>query len=250
MKALILAAGYATRLYPYTKNFPKPLLKVNDVPIIQYLVEKLDGLAGLSEILVVTNARFARNFEAWKRTLRTRSRVTVISDLTTTVEERLGAVGDMYFVLQRTGYDDDYLVLGGDNFFEEPLDGFVQHARRRRSSATIGVCDIRDRDEARNYGVVRLSGDKKITEFSEKPERPASSIVAMCLYYFPRRTTRFLKDYMSDETQHSDAAGAYIRWLTDCCTVYGFMFSRYWADIGSITTYQKLAHIVQGGKGR
>ena len=130
MKALILAAGYATRLYPYTKNFPKPLLEVNQKPIIEYLTEKLEGLPGLSEILVVTNGRFYPYFEKWKKTLKTGKKIRIVNDLTQSPEDRLGAIGDMNFVFGKFGFNDDYLVIGGDNFFQEPLSKFVREASK------------------------------------------------------------------------------------------------------------------------
>jgi glucose-1-phosphate thymidylyltransferase len=243
MKALILAAGYATRLYPYTKNFPKPLLEVNQKPIIEYLTEKLEKLSNLSEILVVTNGRFCPYFEKWKKTLKTRKKIRIINDLTQSPEDRLGAIGDMNFVFGKAGFKDDYLVIGGDNFFKEPLAKFVATARKNSRAVTIGVCDIKKRSEARSYGVVKLDKKRRISEFWEKPAEPKSSLVAMCLYYFPASQVGFIKEYLSDPNNHSDAAGAYIGWLTKNKNVRAVVFKNYWIDIGSIQTYKKVNKI-------
>jgi glucose-1-phosphate thymidylyltransferase len=245
MKALILAAGYATRLYPYTKNFPKPLLEVNQKPIIEYLTEKLEKLPGLSEILVVTNGRFYPYFEKWKKTLKTRKDIRIINDLTQSPEDRLGAIGDMNFVFGKLGFKDDYLVIGGDNFFKEPLAKFVSSAKKNSREVTIGVCDIKKRSEARNYGVVKLDKNRRINEFWEKPAKPKSSLVAMCLYYFPASQVGFIREYLSDPDNHSDAAGAYIGWLTRNKNVRAVVFKNYWVDIGSIHNYENVNKITK-----
>ncbi len=245
MKALILAAGYATRLYPYTKNFPKPLLEVNKKPIIGYLVEKLDRLNGLSEIIVVTNNRFFPYFEKWKKNLKTGKKIRIVNDLTNNPRDRLGAIGDMSFVFSKFGFNDDYLVIGGDNFFQEPLSEFVSLAKEKAGTVTLGVCDIKKKSEARNYGVVNLDKNRRIIDFWEKPARPQSSLVAMCLYYFPRSQVGLIKEYLKDPANNFDAAGAYIGWLTKHKSVTAVIFKNYWVDIGHIHTYKKVSKITK-----
>ena len=241
MKALILAAGYATRLYPYTKNFPKPLLQVNKKPIIEYLIEKLDCLESLSEIIIVTNARFFSFFQKWGKKLKAGKKIRIVNDLTHSPADRLGAIGDMNFVFDKVGFDSDYLVIGGDNFFQEPLTGFIACAKQKNKAVTIGVCDIKKKSQARNYGVVKLDRSLRIVQFWEKPQKPRSSLVAMCLYYFPRSQVGLIKDYLKDQDNNSDAAGAYIGWLAKHKKVTGFLFKNYWVDIGSIRTYKKVS---------
>ncbi|MCX7926808.1 MAG: nucleotidyltransferase family protein [Candidatus Omnitrophica bacterium] len=250
MKALILAAGYATRLYPYTKDFPKPLLPLNGKPLIQYLIEKLQVLDNLDEIIIVTNNCFFSKFQHWKNNSSTCKKLKIINDLTTSPKQRRGAVGDMHFVLQRVGYDQDYLILGGDNFFEEPLYDFVFQAAKRKSSVTVGVLDIGSKTKARNYGVVKLADNNRVIVFQEKPRRPLTSLVAMCLYYFPSATTRLLDEYIKVMPKHTDNAGAYLEWLTTKGKVYAFIFKKRWFDIGSIKMYKSLRRILeQGGVG-
>jgi glucose-1-phosphate thymidylyltransferase len=245
MKALILAAGYATRLYPYTKNFPKPLLEVNQKPIIEYLIEKLEKLPGLSEILVVTNGRFFPFFEKWKKTVDCRKKIRIINDHTRTSRDRLGAIGDMNFVFGKLGFKDDYLVIGGDNFFKESLVKFAGSARKSPGAVTIGVCDIKKISEARNFGVVSLDKNRRIIDFWEKPAQPKSSLVAMCLYYFPGSQVGFIREYLSDPANESDAAGAYIGWLTRNKIVKAVVFKNHWVDIGSVQAYKKANKITK-----
>jgi glucose-1-phosphate thymidylyltransferase len=246
MKVLILAAGYATRLYPRTKNFPKPLLEVNGKPIINYLIEKLERLSGISKVVVVTNDRFARTFEAWAKQFDTRYDIQIVNDRTRTPETRLGAVGDMSLVFKQEGYRGDFLVLGGDNFFQDPLDDFVKFARRKTTATTIGVYDIKRKKEASNFGVVSLNAACKVVDFAEKPEQPRSSLIAMCLYYFPQGALTCIKEYMSDRRNSSDAAGAYIGWLSRAGTVYGYRFKHLWVDIGNKKTYEQINLLTQG----
>jgi glucose-1-phosphate thymidylyltransferase len=242
VKVLILAAGYGTRLYPYTRNLPKPFLKVDNKPIIEYLLNKVWELDGVSEVIVVTNARFFRHFSAWKKGQARGNMIKIVNDLTTSPEERLGAIGDMNFVFSKEtgGGADDFLVLGGDNFFEEPFGDFVRFARKNKPYISIGIFDIKNRREARHFGVVALNRQKQICSFEEKPLRPKSSLVATCLYYFPGHKVKLIKEYIESSADCCDAAGNYINWLIKKDKVYGFIFKKLWCDIGRIQTYKKL----------
>lgn len=240
MRALILAAGYGTRLYPYTKNLPKPLLKVDKKPLINYLIEKILQVKDTSKIIVVTNERFFKHFLDWRETISVKNQIAVVNDLTKNPRQRLGAVGDMNFVFSAEESNEDFLVLGGDNFFKESLVPFVCFARSKRPYATIGVFDIQDKSQLRHYGVVSLDRNSCIRNFEEKPLFSNSSLVAMCLYYFPAEGIKLLKEYSSFPKQMHDAAGSYIKWLAKKSIVYGFVFKKLWCDIGRIQTYNRL----------
>jgi glucose-1-phosphate thymidylyltransferase len=245
MKVLILAAGYATRLYPRTRNFPKPLLEVDKRPIIEYLLDKIERLSGVSEVVVVTNDRFAKVFEIWAKRLNTRLPIRIVNDRTRTPQERLGAVGDMELVFKKESYRGDFLVLGGDNFFQESLDDFLYRARQRPSSTTIGVFDIKRKSEASRFGVVSLDKSKRVADFAEKPAVPKSSLIAMCVYYFPQKSLKHIKEYMAQPGYSSDAAGAYIDWLSRAYTVYGYRFGHVWVDIGNNQTYDRINKVMK-----
>jgi glucose-1-phosphate thymidylyltransferase len=246
MKVLILAAGYATRLYPRTIHFPKPLLEVNKKPIINYLIEKVERLPGVSKVIIVTNDRFAGTFKRWAKQLDTPLDICIVNDRTRTPEERLGAVGDMSLVFKKESFEGDFLVLGGDNFFQDPLDAFTESARRKDVSATIGVFDIRRRKEASSFGVVNLDFRNRVIDFEEKPKIPRSSLIAMCLYYFPQKALRSINEYMADPRNSSDAAGAYIGWLSRNYAVYGYRFRHLWVDIGNKQTYMAVNKLLKG----
>ncbi len=246
MKALILAAGYGTRLYPYTRNFPKPLLKVNKKPIIEYLLDKLKDLNNISKIIIITNSRFYQHFQCWRERLKIKQKVRIINDLTQSPQDRLGAIRDMDLAFRQENFDDDFLVLGGDNFFQEPLKDFIRMAKKKSPAISIGVFDIHSKQQARHYGVVSLNAQKKVVEFAEKPAAPKSTLVAMCLYYFPRPKLKLIKKYLDNPKNYRDAVGAYIDWLSRKYTVYGFTFKKLWFDIGHIHTYKRLKEIMKG----
>ena len=244
MKALILAAGYGTRLYPYTQNLPKPLIKVGGRHVIDYLVDKLEDVNGLSKLVVVTNARFFKHFCQWRKKLNTKFDVGIINDLTRSPQDRLGAVADMALAFRKEGMDEDFLVIGGDNFFHEPLTNFVGFAKERSPYISLGVFDTKSTKEARHYGVVKLSKSARVLSFQEKPEAPKSTLVAMCLYHFPIEKLGLINRYLRMHKHSRDTVGLYINWLTKEDRVYGFNFKVSWHDIGHFHTYKKLKQAI------
>ncbi|MBL7081844.1 MAG: nucleotidyltransferase family protein [Candidatus Omnitrophica bacterium] len=245
MKILILAAGYGTRLYPHIRKTPKPLLKLKKRPVIDYLLDKIEELDNVSDIIVVTNNRFFKQFKAWANSHKIKYPIRIINDLTASPEDRLGAIGDMYFVFGQEGLTDDFLVLGGDNFFEGSLLDFIHFAKGKYPFASIGLFDIKDKEQARHYGVARLDQGSRLVEFCEKPARPKSSLVAMCLYYFPQAKLRLIEDYFARPHNSFDTLGSYINWLSKKESVYGYKFSDLWFDIGHIHTYNKIKRILR-----
>lgn len=231
MKALILAAGYATRLYPLTKDFPKPLLKVGNRAIIDYIVEKIDRLEDIDEIIVITNDCFFSQFKDWAKTIISNKKIDILNDLTKTVIQKRGAIGDIRFTIENKLLYDDLLVIGGDNLFDGYLEDFIRFAKTKNSSI-IGIYDMKDKNIAKKYGVVKIDEENKIIDFQEKPKNPKSSLVAMCLYYFPKKKLDFIKKYLLTKTDKKDATGFYIDWLSKRNTVYGFIFGGHWFDIG------------------
>jgi len=239
MKVLILAAGYATRLYPLTKDFPKPLLLINNRPIIDYIIDKLEALKDIDEIMVVTNSKFIAAFRQWKRRFECSKKISLIDDLTKTKEDRRGAIGDMHFAIKKKLIKDDLLVIGADNLFDESLDKFLAFARANKFSPTIGVFDAKDKKLARNYGVIKLNKKEQVIDFKEKPAYPDTTLVAMCLYYFPKRKLSLVDEYMIKRQGYNDAIGLYIDWLRQRESVYGFVFRGKWFDIGQHTSFEK-----------
>ena len=175
MKALILAAGYATRLYPLTKEYPKPLLKVGAKPIIDYIIEKLSAVNDIDEIIVVTNSKFISIFKKWAREIKVSKTITLIDDLTKDLADRRGAIGDMDFVIDQRHIQDDLLIVGGDNLFEDQLHEFLSFAKDKTPSPVIGIYDIKNKEQAAKYGVLKMDNDNRVIDFEEKPQTPQST---------------------------------------------------------------------------
>ena len=239
MKALILAAGYATRLYPLTKEYPKPLLVVENRPIINYIIDKLNKIDGIDEIIIVTNDKFISYFKKWAKGIDIAKTITLANDLTKNHSDKLGAIGDMDFVIDKEKINDDLLVVGGDNLFDSELDNFLRFVKRVGQSPVIGVYDIKDKTAAKKYGIVETDPRKVIVNFEEKPENPRSTLAAMCVYYFPKSTLGFIKDYLWSKHDKRDATGFYIDWLRRKTTVYAFRFGGRWYDIGDHHFYDQ-----------
>ncbi len=237
MKALILAAGYGTRLAAIAKDTPKPLLDVAGKPLIDYTVDKLKSVKALDEIVVVTNNKFFNVFCNWAKT-HPDFKVRIVNDGTNVPEERLGSVGDINFVWSQEKEKDDWLIIGGDNIFIEDLNNFMTMARQKDPAITIGLYDIKDIKGASKFGVAAIDAQDKVTSFEEKPANPKSSLIVMCLYYFPKSTLGFIEEYKA-VSKALDAAGSYIAWASEKKNVYGFQFGGKWYDIGSIESLQE-----------
>jgi glucose-1-phosphate thymidylyltransferase len=240
MKVLILAAGYGTRLYPLVTNTPKPLLMVADKPLINYIVDKLLGLPGFDELLVVSNQKFYNHFLQWAQALQKTFPVPIriINDKTTTPENRLGSVGDINFAIKTAGITNDLFVIGGDNLFDYQLDGFVAFAQKKPTAVSIGLYDIHNLKDATMYGVVELGPEGMLVSFEEKPVQPKSTLISMCCYYIPKATLGDLDQY-TKVSKKMDKAGEFIQWLCKEKEVCGFKFSGKWYDIGSIESYHE-----------
>lgn len=246
--AVVLAAGYATRLYPLTLHIPKPLLYVRrGQTVIDFIVDNLkqDVCCGrgfsLREIVVVTNSKFYAAFSSWAAGRRTCAPLVILDDRTRSNDDRLGAVGDIHFAVRRRNIRDDLLVVGGDNLFDRGFGRFLDFAARHSPHPSLGLFDLGSRTEAARFGVVTLAADGHLDTFEEKPAHPKSSLVATCLYYFPRRTLPLLQRYVADRSTSKDAPGSYIRWLKEREAVYGMALEKgHWHDIGHLDSYKEV----------
>lgn len=240
MKVIILAAGYATRLYPLTLNQPKPLLAVAGKPMIDHVLDRLLPGSEAEDVYVVTNAKFTPHFEAWAakaRTQRPNTRVHVVNDLSTDEQSRLGAIGDLHLVLNRERIDDDVIVVAGDNLFSEDLGDFHVSCRRA-SGPVLGIYDVGSLEAARKYGVVALSPEGVIQQFVEKPPEPPSSLIGIALYYYPQTTLPLIRQYIS-EGNNPDQPGRLVQWLYPRLPVQTWRVPGLWFDIGSKETLEE-----------
>ncbi|MFZ2640407.1 MAG: sugar phosphate nucleotidyltransferase [Verrucomicrobiia bacterium] len=244
MKLLILAAGYATRLYPLTLNKAKPLLDVAGKPMIEHLLDKFVGKPGLDQIYVVTNNKFAADFAQWGRDYASRhpgARITAICDHTTSDADKLGAIGDINLVINETKLDDDLIVVAGDNLFEEGADGFLAAAQRNAAQGrpTVVTYDVGNIEEVRKkYCNIQMAPDGRVVLFVEKDPTANSTVAAICLYYFPRNTIKLVARYLA-EGNNPDQPGRYIGWLYKQAPVYTYQIRGRWLDIGSKETLEQ-----------
>lgn len=239
MKALLLAAGYATRLYPLTLDKPKPLLPVAGRPVLEFILDIITPLPYIDEIFIVTNEKFHKNFEEWKKGYSNSKKVVVINDKTETNEDRLGATGDISFVIKEKRIKDDLLVIAGDNIFNADLSDFINFSISKRPSVSIGLYDVKDFVLAKKYGIVSLDSDKKIIEFKEKPIKPSSTLAAECLYFFPKEKLGIMEKYLGSD-RAKDAPGYFLEWLHKREPVFGYVFEGdKWFDIGDQKSYEE-----------
>jgi glucose-1-phosphate thymidylyltransferase len=228
MKAILLAAGYGTRLRPLTDQVPKELLHVGGRPIIDRILDSVAAVDAVDEVHVVTNASKIAAFERWAAD----RDVTLHDDLTTSNEDRLGATGDVRFVVDRAGLaGDDLLVVAGDNLFEFSLAEYVEFWRGKGEGSAIAVHELADPTLASLYGVVELASDDRIIGLQEKPEHPRSALVSTATYLFSGDHVALLAGYL-DAGNPADPPGRFIEWLYERAPVYGFRFAEDWLDIG------------------
>jgi len=241
MKAIILAAGYATRLYPLTKNQPKPLLEVGRKPILQYLLEKIEPLELVDEVIIVTNDRFYKQFVDWVARFVFSKKILVLNDGTTSNENRLGALADLGYTIELRQIDEDLLVLAGDNLFDCALTDFVAFYQKVKADC-ITCHQLPEVEKLRKTGVVEIDRTGKVLSFEEKPLYPRSNLAVPPFYIYCRETIPLLKEYLRFG-QNPDAPGYFIPWLLQRKDVYAYQFKGKRYDIGTLESYQQVKEL-------
>ena len=244
MKVIILAAGYATRLYPLTLTQPKPLLPVAGKPMIEHVLDNLAPMGGLDRIYVVTNAKFAGHFQKWAdgyRATKAKLDFTIVNDGSRDDSNKLGAIGDLHLVLTREQVVDDVIVVAGDNLFSEELTGFGRYCREKKAPV-LAVYDVGDLEQVKKYNAISVADDGRITFFEEKPASPSSTLTGIALYYYPRSTLQLIKQYIA-EGNNPDQPGRLIQWLYPRVPVYTWKVPGRWFDIGSKETLEEANRI-------
>ncbi len=241
MNILILAAGYATRLYPLTLDRPKPLLPVAGKPMLEWVLDNMAPISGIEKVYVVTNAKFARHFEEWSAEYgkgHPKLSFEIVNDQSTNDADKLGAIGDMNLVIQRYGLErNDLVVVAGDNLFSQSLEAFGDFTRSIETAA-IGVYDVGSLAEATKYGVVAVDGQGVITQFAEKPAQPPSTLISIALYYYPQHVVSMVGQYLA-EGNNPDQPGRFVQWLYPRIPVKTWSVPGTWFDVGSKETLEE-----------
>lgn len=242
MKCLILAAGYATRLYPLTENFPKPLLKVGNKTILDWLVDDIAAAGLVDEYVVISNHKFAHHFEEWAESRK--EQISVVDDGTETNETRLGAVRDIQFAIDALKLDDEMLVIAGDNVLDFSLTHFIRYADSKQSSAIMRYYEPEEA-KLRKCGIVEIDTDDKIISMEEKPAEPKSHWCCPPFYFYTKADAKRIPDAI-EQGCGIDAPGSFIAWLATQTTVYAMEMpgSRY--DIGNLESYKQVSAIYKG----
>lgn len=233
--AIVLAAGYATRLHPLTEDTPKPLLKVAGKPIMEHIIYKFENL-NVTKIYIVTNDKFYQNFSDWLHNFDTKTPMEIINDGTKSNEDRLGAMGDIHFVIKNRNIKEDMIVIAGDNLFELSLQEVANIFKKRKNNLIV-LHDVKDEELAKHYGVVEVK-DNVVVDFEEKPVSPKSTLVSTGIYFFPKKTLGLIEKYVS-QGNNTDKTGDFIKWLHKRETVYAYITDRKWYDIGSFEQLEK-----------
>lgn len=244
MKCLILAAGYATRLYPLTENFPKPLLKVGEKTILDWLLEDIQTAGVVDEYVVISNHKYAHHFENWAK--EKPFKITVVDDQTQSNETRLGAVRDIQYAIDALNLDDDMLVIAGDNVLDFSLTRFISYARERETPCIMRYYEP---DEARLHkcGVVQIDENQKILSMEEKPAQPKSHWCCPPFYYYTREAARLVKEGINAGCG-IDAPGSFIAWLSTQLPVYAMEMPGKRYDIGNLQSYEQVQKEYKGIK--
>lgn len=242
MICIVLAAGYATRLYPLTENFPKPLMKVGDKTILDWLLDDIDSGKAVNRYIVISNHKFAECFEKWAR--EKNLPVEILDDGTTSNETRLGAVKDIQFAVDQLHLDDDLLVIAGDNVLDFSLTRFIDYAKAKNAACVMRYYEP-DIGKLQKTGVAEVNEDDRITRMEEKPAEPFAHWCTPPFYFYPKHDLHFIKEAI-DGGCGTDAPGSFIAWLSKQTPVYAMEMPGRRFDIGNLESYRLVQETYKG----
>ncbi len=241
MKALILAAGYATRLYPLTLDKPKALLTVGKQTILDFVVDQINSIDSIDTIYLVTNSRFYSQFIEWKNAKKISKEIVIVDDNTTSDETKLGAIGDIEFVINSQKIDDDLLIMASDNIFTFHLKDFYNYFKDKNTD-TILVKKINSIDDLKRMANVVTDDNGLVQEMVEKPSVPISNLAAFASYIYKKETLKLFKEYL-DSGNNPDAPGFFPSWLCRKKSIYAYEFNGECYDIGTHKSYEEVNKI-------
>jgi glucose-1-phosphate thymidylyltransferase len=241
MNVLILAAGYATRLYPLTENKAKPLLDVAGKPMMEWVIDNLAPIKGIEKVYVVTNNKFAADFQAWaKQYNETHPKLAfeIINDGSTSDADKLGAIGDINLVIARAGLaNSDLIVVAGDNLFNQSLEDFGRFCSEKKQPV-LGLYDVGSLEQTKKYSEVTTDAQGVITKFEEKPADPKTTLIGIALYYYPKEAVGMIPTYIA-AGNNPDQPGRFMQWLYPRTAVQTWQVPGMWFDVGSKETLEE-----------
>ena len=237
MKAIILAGGFAKRMWPLTRDMPKPLLPVGGRPVIEHVLDKLASLDDIKTVYITTNRRFEPNFREWLIGLEYNKEIKLVVEETRSDDEKLGSIGAMRHIVESEGIDDDLLCVAGDNIFQDSFDELVGFFRKQ-NTMVFGLWEMQQSNARSKFGIASLDSSGRVVDFEEKPENPKSNLVSTGLYIVPKAMLGLITEYLEGQN-NPDTFGCFISWLYSKTPVHGHVFMNRWFDIGSLETYEK-----------
>ena len=237
MKCIFLCAGYATRMYPLTKNFPKSLLKIKGKPLINYLIDDLENKKYINEYIIISNHKFINFFNSWKKQQKIKN-ITILDDGTTSNETRLGAVKDIEFGIETLKINEDILVVAGDNLLDFSLNEFIEYFNIKKSNCVM-TYNEKETTRLQRTGVAVIDSNDLIIEMEEKPKMPKSNNAIPPFYIFEKNDLSELANGINDGC-FLDSPGGFIEWLSKRKKVYAFHMPGKRVDIGNLDDYYKI----------
>ena len=248
MKAIILAGGYAKRMWPLTLERPKPLLPVAGRPVIEYLKDKLVGIRDIHTIYITVNKRFEGIFREWLDNAGYKRDIRLVVEDTFAEEEKLGSIGAMEHIIEKEMIDDDVLCIAGDNLFEDNFHAFMEFFRQQKT-LVFGLCELPQCEALSRYGIASMDGSGRVVDFEEKPDNPKSSLASTGIYAIPRGELGLIREYIRSGNS-ADTFGSFISWLHTRSPVHGFVFRNRWFDIGSLDAYREANEFLSAESGK
>ncbi len=241
MKAILLVAGYATRLYPLTKDMPKALLKIGGKEILTHIYDEIETLENVNEVYVITNHKFYNHFCKWADTLNSTKKITVIDDGTTDEHNRKGAIGDIKYTIDKQDINEDIIVIAGDNFFTYKLKDMYNYYAKVKDNC-VCVKEINDLEQLKAFAVASIDENDKIIDLEEKPQNPKSNIAVFATYIYTKSTVPMFEQYIN-EKNNPDAPGYFVEWLYKRKNVYAYKFQGECYDIGTLKSYETISNL-------
>lgn len=240
MKCVILCGGYATRLHPISLNKAKSLLEIKGKPILDYIMDNVSQVSEVDEVFIVTNEKFHRDFDSWLDSRNFSKKVIVLNDKTTSNEDRLGGIGDLWFAIEQGNISEDLLLILGDNYFDFDLNDIVSFFKKN-NNRVFGLVGVDSLEEAKRFGVMEIDSENsgKILSFEEKPEKPKSTHISAGVYIFGKDDLRIIGEYMKTELP-KDGPGYLVRYFLEKSGGLGFPLKGFWYDIGNLEVYKKV----------
>jgi glucose-1-phosphate thymidylyltransferase len=238
MKSVVLAAGYATRLYPLTENFPKPLLEVSGKSILDWLLDDIDSIEGINEHIIISNHRYVEHFENWKKTCKLKNPVTIIDDGSVSNETRLGAVKDIQFAIDTLCLDDDLFIVAGDNMLDFSFQTLVDLFHEK--NAAVVMCNYKeDIKTLQRSGVMVPDKDFRVVSMEEKPQDPKSNWCVAPFYIYKKEELPLIKQAIEDGCG-TDAPGSLVSYLCEKTDIYAQKIPGNRYDIGTLESYEEV----------